>query len=97
MAGHNVWGHRGAGVASSLFIFFGMMLLQNLFLALGKGERVGPEVAAWTPNVFFALLGLFLLWIRSGNRDFWQVLPRRAAPRPMPSPIRNPQSAIQHV
>ena len=67
-----VYSRRGvlAGVASSIFIFFGLFFLGYLFLALGKGDRVSPVVAAWFPNCLFAGVGLFLLWMRSTNRDF---------------------------
>jgi LPS export ABC transporter permease LptG len=66
-----VYSRRGvlAGVASSIFIFFGTMFLDKLFLALGKGDRIPPLVAAWTPCIFFGLIGLFLLWLRSTNRE----------------------------
>ncbi|SRR5581483_9657742 len=66
-----VFSRRGvlAGVASSIFIFFGMIFLTNLFLALGKGARISPAAAAWTPNLFFAAIGFFLLYLRSSNRE----------------------------
>lgn len=66
-----VYSRRGvlAGVASSLVIFFGMIFLTNLFLALGKGDRISPATAAWAPNALFAVLGLFLLYLRSSNRE----------------------------
>ena len=66
-----VYSRRGvlAGVASSIFIFFSLFFLTYLFLALGKGGRVPPSVAAWGPNAAFAVVGLFLLWMRSTNRD----------------------------
>lgn len=66
-----VFSRRGvlAGVASSIFIFFGMIFLTNLFLALGKGARIPATLAAWGPNVFFAAIGLFLLYLRSTNRE----------------------------
>lgn len=66
-----VFSRRGvlAGVASSIFIFFGMLFLTNLFLALGKGARVSPIVAGWTPNAIFAVIGMFLLFLRSTNRE----------------------------
>lgn len=69
-----------AGVASSIFIFFGVIFLEKLFLALGGGGRLGPRVAAWAPNVFFFALGLFLLYLRANNRDLpslFQKLIRR--------------------
>lgn len=66
-----VFSRRGvlAGVASSIFIFFGMIFFSNLWLALGKGARAPAIVAAWFPNVFFGLIGLVLLYYRSTNRD----------------------------
>jgi lipopolysaccharide export system permease protein len=66
-----VFNRRGvlAGVAFSIFIFFGMVFLTNLFLALGKGQRVAPEVAAWGPNALIAFIGVVLLYFRSTNRD----------------------------
>lgn len=81
-----VYSRRGvlAGVASSLIIFFGMVFLTNLFLALGKGSRVPPVVAAWAPITFFGVLGLILLYLRSTNRD----LPSLRLRRPRPVPVR---------
>jgi len=66
-----VYSRRGvlAGVASSIFIFFSAMFFDQLFLAMGKGSRVSPEFAAWVPRIFFILIGLFLLWLRSTNRE----------------------------
>jgi lipopolysaccharide export system permease protein len=74
-----VFSRRGvlAGVAGSIFIFFGMILLRYLFLALGKGARIDPVVAAWLPNVFFMTIGLFLLYLRSTNRELPRLFGRR--------------------
>lgn len=58
-----------AGVASSIFIFFGVIFLEKLFLALGKGARIPPVVAAWGPNAVFFMLGVYLLYLRSNNRE----------------------------
>ncbi len=58
-----------AGVAASIFIFFGMVFLNNLCLALGSGARVPPWVAAAFPNAFFALVGAVLLFYRAKNRE----------------------------
>jgi lipopolysaccharide export system permease protein len=66
-----VYSRRGvlAGVASSIFIFFGMIFLTNLFLALGRGNRISPFLAGWLPNIAVGLLGVFLLWLRASNRE----------------------------
>jgi lipopolysaccharide export LptBFGC system permease protein LptF len=67
-----VYSRRGvlAGVANSIFIFFGMMFLEKLFLALGKGDRIPAIVAAWSPDAIFAAIGLVLVYMRSSNTDF---------------------------
>jgi len=41
----------------------------NLFLALGEGDRISPWVAGWTPNLLFAAIGLYLLYLRASNRE----------------------------
>jgi LPS export ABC transporter permease LptG len=66
-----VYSRRGvlAGVASSIFIFFVMIFLTNFCLALGKGDRIPPFLAGWLPNMLFACIGVFLLWLRSTNRE----------------------------
>ena len=66
-----VFSRRGvlAGVASSIFIFFGMILLRYLFLAFGKGDRLPPELAPWITNALFLVVGIVLLYFRATNRD----------------------------
>jgi lipopolysaccharide export system permease protein len=58
-----------ASVAASLFIFFGYLFLMFLMLALGKGDHVSPAVAAWTPDAVLAVIGCYLLYLRSTNRE----------------------------
>jgi len=36
---------------------------------LGEGDRVSPFVAAWAPNLLFAAIGLYLLYLRASNRE----------------------------
>ncbi len=48
------------GVASSVFICFVFFVMRELSLALGGGGRVEPWLAAWAPNVLFALAGVLL-------------------------------------
>jgi lipopolysaccharide export system permease protein len=50
------------GVASSIFIVFVYFVLLRIGLALGTGGYIPPWLAAWLPNVFFAVLGLGLTW-----------------------------------
>lgn len=58
-----------ASVASSVILVFSMNFLTHLFLALGEGDRISPPVAAWTPNLIFSVIGLYLLYLRATNRD----------------------------
>jgi lipopolysaccharide export system permease protein len=58
-----------ASVASAVVLVFSMNFLTHLFLALGEGDRVTPIVAAWTPNIIFAVIGLYLLYLRATNRE----------------------------
>jgi LPS export ABC transporter permease LptG len=74
-----VFNRRGvlAGVAGSIFIFFGMIFLTNFFLALGKGDRVSPWIAAWFPNLLIGTIGIILLWSRNSNRDLPKLFAKR--------------------
>jgi LPS export ABC transporter permease LptG len=58
-----------ASVAVAIGLVFAMNFLIHLFLALGEGDRVSPIVAAWTPNVIFLVIGLYLMRLRATNRE----------------------------
>jgi lipopolysaccharide export system permease protein len=58
-----------SSVAASIILVFAMNFLTHLFLALGEGSRVPAWTAAWFPNAIFAVIGLYLLYLRSTNRD----------------------------
>lgn len=58
-----------ASVAGAVLLVFSMDFLTHLFLALGEGDRVPPLVAAWTPNLIFSVIGLYLLYLRATNRE----------------------------
>ena len=58
-----------ASVASAVVLVFSMNFLTHLFLALGEGDRISPLVAAWTPNLIFTVIGLYLLYLRATNRE----------------------------
>ena len=73
-----------ASVASAVVLVFSMNFLTHLFLALGEGDRVSPVVAAWTPNLVFTVIGLYLLYLRATNREpprFQLANARRIFPR----------------
>ena len=58
-----------ASVATAFVLVFSMNFLTHLFLALGEGDRISPLVAAWTPNLIFTAIGLYLLYLRATNRE----------------------------
>ena len=63
------------GVASSIFIFFLILFLDNLFRALGRGDRLPAFWAAWTPELLFGFVGMVLLRVRALNRDRLPLTP----------------------
>ena len=58
-----------SSVAAAVVLVFSMNFLVQLFLALGEGDRVSPWVAAWTPNLLFTAIGLYLFYLRASNRE----------------------------
>ena len=72
-----VYQRRGvlAGVAGSILIFFLILFFGNLFLALGRGDRIPSWWAAWTPNLVFGVVGVVLLRVRALNRDRLPLTP----------------------
>jgi len=58
-----------SSVASAVILVFSMNFLVHLFLALGEGDRVPAWIAAWAPNLLFAAIGLYLLYLRASNRE----------------------------
>jgi lipopolysaccharide export system permease protein len=58
-----------SNVATAILLVFAMNFLTHLFLALGEGYRIPAWVAAWTPNIVFAMIGAYLLYLRAGNRE----------------------------
>lgn len=58
-----------SSVAAAIALVFCMNFLTHFFLALGEGDRVSALVAAWTPNVIFFFIGLYLLHLRATNRE----------------------------
>jgi lipopolysaccharide export system permease protein len=58
-----------SSVAAAVMLVFAMNFLVHLFLALGEGDRVPAWVAAWAPNLLFAVIGLYLLYLRASNRE----------------------------
>jgi len=66
-----------ASVAGSIFIFFIFLFLMFFFLAMGKGNHVPPVVAGWVPNATLLVIGGYLLWLRSTNREAFKFFSRK--------------------
>src|SRR5437762_11020440 len=58
-----------SSVAAAVILVFSMNFLVHLFLALGEGARVPGWIAAWTPNILFAGIGLYLLYLLAWNLE----------------------------
>lgn len=58
-----------ASVAAAVALVFAMNFITHLFLALGEGARVPAAIAAWTPDIIFAVIGVVLLYYRATNRE----------------------------
>lgn len=65
------YSRRGSlgGIAVSIFIFFGMIFVNDVFINMGKGGHLPPEVAPWIPNAIFALVGGLMLYLKSKNKE----------------------------
>jgi lipopolysaccharide export system permease protein len=69
-----------ASVAIAILLTFALNFSTHLFLALGEGDRIPAWLAGWAPTILFGTIGLYLLQLRSSNRDpsdFRGLLPRR--------------------
>jgi LPS export ABC transporter permease LptG len=58
-----------SSVATAILLVFAMNFLTHFFLALGEGYRIPAWFAAWTPDIAFAIIGAYLLYLRAGNRE----------------------------
>jgi lipopolysaccharide export system permease protein len=66
-------------VATAILLIFALNFSTHLFLALGEGARIPAWIAGWAPIIVFGTIGLYLLQLRSSNRDpsdFRGLLPR---------------------
>jgi lipopolysaccharide export system permease protein len=66
-----VYSRRGlvGSVSTAVAIFFASMFFTNFFVALGQGARLPAVPAAWLPPLAFCALGLWLVRLRSHNRE----------------------------
>jgi lipopolysaccharide export system permease protein len=71
-----IYSRRGlmGSITTAILLFFFLVLSSSIFLALGKGFRIDPVLAAWGPVVFFGGIGFLMLWMRSTNREVPGIL-----------------------
>jgi lipopolysaccharide export LptBFGC system permease protein LptF len=50
-----------------------LVFCSHLFIAFGNAGRISPFTAAWGPIIVFFVAGLYLLWLRSTNRDLPKI------------------------
>jgi lipopolysaccharide export LptBFGC system permease protein LptF len=67
--GYSRRGVLGSVAAAIILVFLHAYLMTHLFLALGEGDHISAWIAAWTPNLTFAVVGLYLLYLRASNRE----------------------------
>lgn len=69
---------RGAGSGIFLAIVLSVLMIffSSITLALGEAAIVPPLLAAWLPNIIFALVGLYLYHRRVTGRPIYQSVRR---------------------
>lgn len=63
------------GVAGAITIFFGLIFLDGVFLAVGENGTLPPWLAAWAPNLILGGVGCFLLHLKGRNREMPKLHP----------------------
>jgi lipopolysaccharide export system permease protein len=71
-----IYSRRGlmGSITLAILLFFFLVLGSSVSLALGTGNRISPELAAWSPVVLFGAIGLFMVWMRTTNREVPNLL-----------------------
>jgi LPS export ABC transporter permease LptG len=64
------------GVAVAVLLSGGLMFLTTISLSFGEAGYLPPALAAWLPNLVFALIGLYLFHRRITGRPIYQTLRR---------------------
>jgi len=67
--GYSRRGVLGSVAIAIVLVFLHGYLFTHLFLALGEGDHVPAWIAAWAPNIVFAVIGLYLFYLRASNRE----------------------------
>jgi len=64
----------GGGVSIALFLSAGMLFTSTLFLTFGEAGYMPPALAAWSTNILFSLIALYLFHRRLSGRPIYQSL-----------------------
>jgi LPS export ABC transporter permease LptG len=70
----------GSGIFLAVVLSVLMLFISSITLALGEATIVSPVLAAWMPNLFFTLLGLYLFHRRITGRPIYQSVRRLLTP-----------------
>lgn len=62
------------GVTMAVALSGALVFLTTVSMALGEAEKLPPAIAAWLPNIVFAVLGIFLFHRRMAGRPIYQSL-----------------------
>jgi len=71
-----IYSRRGimGSITMAIGLFFLLILSSSVFLALGKGYRIDPTMAAWAPVIVSGSIGLLMIWMRTTNREVPNIL-----------------------
>ena len=64
----------GGGIFLAVVLSAVMLLVSNVILAFGAAGKLHPALAAWLPNILFALVGAYLFRLRITGRPIYQSL-----------------------
>ncbi len=64
----------GGGVSIALFLSAGMLFCSTVFLTFGEAGYIPPILAAWSTNILFTLIALYLLHRRITGRPIYQSI-----------------------
>ena len=71
-----VFSRRGTagGVSVALFLSAGMLFSSSFFLTFGEAGHLPPVIAAWSTNILFSLIALYLFHRRVTGRPIYQSI-----------------------
>ncbi len=64
----------GGGVSIALFLSAGMLFSSSFFLTFGEAGHLPPLLAAWSTNILFALVALYLFHRRITGRPIYESI-----------------------